>query len=263
MSPRETTTPPEPSPPGVLDRALELVRFLRANDEWDGRQTHESLIRHLLEESHEVAEAIHAGDDPRLQKELGDLLLNLAFQIVVAEERLSFTAEQVVAGLEDKMQRRHPHLYGLGEQESWELIKAREREAGESALDGVPDGFDPLHKAYRLQELASGVGFDWPEVTPAIQKLREEIVEVEAALGSEDELPDELGDLLFAVVNVIRLAGQQPTVVLERANRKFDRRFRRVEGLAGEDGHTLPGPDLETLDRYWERAKDEESGDAQ
>ncbi len=251
---------PDPAPDRALDRALELVRFLRANCEWDAAQTPESLIRHLLEESHEVADAIHGGSAETLRQELGDLLLNLAFQIVIAEERGRFDAEAVVSDLEDKMRRRHPHLYGLGDAASWDEVKLGERSEGESALDGVPDGFDPLHKAYRLGELASGVGFDWPGPEPALDKVQEEVGEVRRSLPSRAGLADELGDLLFAAVNVIRLAGHQPGVVLERANRKFAERFRRVEALAAESGRPMQDLDLEGLDALWERVKRQEDG---
>ncbi len=254
----------EPDAPrsATLDRALDLVRFLRASCEWDAEQTPESLVRHLLEESHEVADAIHGGSPQTLAGELGDLLLNLAFQIVIAEERRQFDAEAVVAALEGKMKRRHPHLYGLGDQVPWDELKARERSDGESALDGVPEGYDPLHKAYRLGELASGVGFDWPRPEPALDKVGEEVEEIRASLGSGEGLADELGDLLFAAVNVVRLAGHQPGVVLERANRKFSERFRRVESLVQASGQRLDALDLAGLDALWEQVKREE-GDGQ
>lgn len=263
---------PEPSA-GVLDRALALVEFLRANCPWDAAQTHVSLRRYLLEESHEVVDAIDQGDDSALRDELGDLLLNVAFQIVVGEGRGAFDREGVVRGLEEKMRRRHPHLYG-GEYVSWERLKALERSAGaggaadgaspESAPGGllhdVIGGPDPLAHARRIQSRVSEVGFDWADPRGAWEKLREEIDEVgeELSDGNGPALEEEIGDLLFATVNLARLAGIDPTVSLQRANMKFSRRFRRVEELAQEAGIPMADAGLEVLDGFWDRAKQEE-----
>lgn len=259
MDRTQPETSPAPETPGVLDRALPLVEFLRARCSWDAAQTPASLARFLLEESHEAAAAIAAGDEEELRGELGDLLLNLAFQVVLAEERGAFGREDVVRGLEQKMRRRHPHLYGLGEREAWEAIKARERggAARESALDGLAPGMDPLLRAFRVQERAAGVGFDWDHARGAWEKVREEVEEVGAELDGPDPdaLEDELGDLLFAMVNLVRLAGADPVAVLGRANAKFERRFRGVEALAREHGMAMPEAGLEALDRLWDEVK--------
>lgn len=272
---------PEPSA-GVLDRALDLVEFLRQNCPWDAAQTHRSLRRHLLEESHEVVDAIDQGDDPGLREELGDLLLNVAFQIVVGEGRGAFDRELVVAGLEEKMRRRHPHLYG-GEAESWERLKQKEREQKErereyptrqslspastsegaehvGLLSDLVAGLDPLSHARRIQSRVSEVGFDWVDPSGAWTKLREEIDEVGAEIESGDAraLEEEIGDLLFATVNLARLAGIDPTMSLQRANVKFSRRFRRVEELAKVAGVSMEDAGLEVLDGYWNEAKREE-----
>lgn len=275
--------------PGTLDRGLALVRFLRAHCPWDAAQTAETLLPHLLEEAHEVAHAIREGDADELQGELGDLLLNLAFQVVVAEEGSRFTADSVVRRLEEKMARRHPHLYGLGPKEDWDVIKAREEarrsrsapgprgmaEAADDArasrvLEGVPPTLDPLTRAHRLQSRAAGVGFDWESHHGAWDKVAEELEEVrqelEAAAGGasgspagppdgRDRVEEELGDLLFAVVNLVRLAGAHPATSLDRANRKFLRRFGAVEGLARERGLALEEASLEALDGLWEEVK--------
>jgi len=255
---------------GHLDRAVELVRFLRGECDWDRRQTPESLIPHLLEEAHEVVDAIREDKDEDLEGELGDLLLNLAFQIVLGEERSTFTATSVMDRLEDKMWRRHPHLTGLGEQEDWEVLKARERleklgEDGASVLAGIPDGLDPLHKAHRIQDRVSAVGFDWDDATGALDKVREEVEEVRDALSRSDpdretdpHLEEELGDLLFAVVNLVRLAGTHSGTALETANRKFSRRFARLETMAAELGISVPDAGLEVLDQIWDEVKIEE-----
>lgn len=280
-------TPPPAVPelpravPGSLDRAVEMVHFLRAHCPWDAAQTPRSLIPYLVEESHEVVDAIRADDPPALAAELGDLLLNLAFQIAIAEETGSFDREQVTAAMEEKMRRRHPHLFGLGERESWEALKAREREAGgapaggegtpgggthrggeASVLSGLASGLDPLMKAHRIQEKVSGVGFDWDSADGAWAKVAEEVTEVGEVLHGRDPgaLEEELGDLLFAVVNLTRLAGVHPSEALDRANRKFRARFEGVEALARERGVVLHEAGLEALDLLWDEVKARERG---
>jgi len=250
---------------GTMDRALELVRFLRVECPWDRKQTPESLVPHLLEEAHEVVDAIREGHDDDLEGELGDLLLNLAFQIVLGEEQRAFTAASVMERLEKKMWARHPHLFGLGDQEDWEVLKARERrekfgEEGASVLAGIPAGLDPLHKAHRIQDRVSGVGFDWADATGALEKVQEEVGEVKDALAHEEfpRLEEELGDLLFAVVNLVRLAGSHSETALEHANRKFSRRFQRLETMAAEMDISVPEATLEVLDQIWDEVKIEE-----
>lgn len=257
--------PSSPGSGGVLDRALALAEFLRARCPWDAAQTPASLQPLLLEEAYEVAEAIAGGDDPGLRDELGDLLLNLAFQTVLAEERGAFGREEMVAGLEQKMRRRHPHLYG-GTPEPWAAIKARERaeRAGgpEGMLDGLPSGMDPLLRAFRIQERVAGVGFDWPDPSGALEKVREEVEEVahELVAGDAGLLEEELGDLLFAAVNLARLANVHPTAALARANAKFSRRFGALERLACDRGVVLGEAPLEALDVLWDEVKREERG---
>ncbi len=251
--------------PGHLDRAVELVRFLRVECAWDREQTPKSLVPHLLEEAHEVVDAIRRNHDDDLEGELGDLLLNVAFQVALAEERGAFTPASVMERLEKKMWDRHPHLFGLGEKEDWEVLKAKERrekfgEEGVSVLAGIPAGLDPLHKAHRIQDRVSGVGFDWEDATGALEKVREEIKEVRAALKHEElpRLEEELGDLLFAVVNLVRLAGSHSGTALEQANRKFSRRFERLEEMAAELDISIPDAPLDVLDQIWDEVKIEE-----
>ncbi len=276
------TPPPRPgsdhaeSAEGTLDRGLALVRFLRAHCPWDAEQTHESLVPYLLEESHEVVDAIHRGDDRGLEGELGDLLLNLAFQVVVGEERGALTAESVTRRIEEKMRRRHPHLYGDGPEVPWMEIKARERareararaESGleeevEGVLDAIPASLDPLTMAYLVQDRVGGVGFDWPDWHGPEEKVREELDEVRDELVSgevePEALEDELGDLLFAVVNLVRKAGAHPVKALDRANRKFAARFRAVERLAEESGVEFGVASLEELDELWDAVKRQEA----
>jgi len=261
---------PDGFPPaaGTLDRALSLVAWLRAHCPWDGEQTPASLVPHLLEETHEVVDAIHDGDPQALRGELGDLLLNLAFQVVIAEEEGHFSREEVISELESKMVRRHPDLFGRGEKERWEVIKSREREASRGAsseasvaaggtLQGLATGLDPLHRAHRVQEKVSGVGFDWEDPSGALAKVREELEEVEEALAGSDAeaLAEEVGDLLFAVVNLARLARTHPVPSLERANRKFIGRFNALEALAHERGVPIPGASLAEMDELWDEVK--------
>jgi ATP diphosphatase len=246
----------------VLDRALDLVRFLRARCPWGAAQTPTSLLPYLLEETHEVADAVTRGDDPALRDELGDLLLNVAFQIVLAEERLAFDAGAVVATLEAKMRRRHPHLYGDGPAEPWEAVKARERGADNcdaSLLDGMAHGLDPLSRAQRIQDRVSAVGFDWADAHGAFTKVAEELAEVREAttIGGTD-VEEELGDLLFAVVNLTRLSGAHAMRALQRANAKFSDRFRALETLARARGLALDTAGLEALDALWDEVKREE-----
>jgi MazG family protein len=246
--------------PVQLDRALALVRFLRANCPWDAAQTPASLIPYLLEEAHETSEAITAGNEAELKSELGDLLLNVAFQIVLAEERGAFTGEDVVTHLEAKMRRRHPHLYGDGPPQKWEELKARERAAEDSAatlLSGLSKALDPLSRAHRIQERVSTVGFDWADARGAFEKVAEELEEVREAMAAEpsDALEEELGDLLFAVVNLTRLAGTHSLQALQRANQKFTKRFDALELLARERGVSLGQASLEELDELWDEVK--------
>ena len=258
---------PEPGiAPAALDRALDLVRFLRDGCEWDAAQTPDSLLPYLIEEAHEVAEAVTARDDRGLPRELGDLLLNVAFQIVLAEERAAFTAEDVVRALEAKMRRRHPHLYGDGPAVPWEQLKAAERAADAGAdggdtvpsvLAGLPTGLDPLSMAHRIQDRVAAVGFDWPDVHGPLEKVTEELDEVRTAIrtGTPADVEEELGDLLFAVVNLSRLAGVHPTGALRAANRKFMTRFTALEALAAERGVVLGEASLEALDELWDEVK--------
>jgi MazG family protein len=247
--------------PAPLNRAIDLVRFLRANCAWDAAQTPQSLLPYLLEEAHEVADAVADGNDAELPSELGDLLLNVAFQIVLAEERGAFGAEEVVSVLEAKMRRRHPHLYGDGPQEHWETLKLRERPDGDHAtsiLSGLARGLDPLSKAHRIQERVSTVGFDWPDTSGALAKVSEELDEVRAVLpngAGDGTLEEELGDLLFAVVNLARLAQVHPLKALQGANAKFVRRFEALERLAKERGFVLGEASLQELDVLWDEVK--------
>lgn len=254
-----------------LDDTLALMRDLRRRCEWDAAQTHESLRPYLLEEAHELDEAIRLGDDRLMREELGDLLLQVLFHSVLAEERRAFTLPDVAEGLITKMKARHPHLYGDSAREPWERMKSKQRR---TIGDGLPSALPGLHRAHRLQDRAAGVGFDWPDVTGPAAKVEEELEEVRTELR-ESPLPPssnappvfderhyrleaELGDLLFAVVNLCRKAGVHASIALDKANAKFERRFKRMEQLAAERNIDVRSAGLEQLDALWDQAKREE-----
>lgn len=245
---------------------MEMVRDLRNRCAWDRVQTRETLRPYLIEEVHELDHAIGLDDRAAIRQEVADLLLHLAWQLVLAEEAGEFSADQTALDLEQKMKRRHPHLFDLGPKESWEVLKQREvGRAGEKAggrsgtLGGLPTSLPELLMAYRLQERAAGVGFDWPDSAGPAEKVREELAEVLAELPSttatQDRLEHEIGDLLFSVVNLARKAGVHPGPALERANRRFTERFSKVEQLASERGVDLPTAGLNALDSLWNEAK--------
>ena len=252
----------------TLEDALAIMRDLRTRCDWDAAQTHASLRPYLLEEAHELDDALRAGDDGQMREELADVLLQVLFHSVIAEERGAFDAGGVAGALVAKMRARHPHLYGDGERESWERMKATARA---SIVDGLPVNLPALHRAHRLQDRAAGVGFDWPDVDGPSQKVDEELAEVREQLRDApvelgpggvpviDErhlaLEEELGDLLFACVNLCRKAGVHASLALDRANAKFARRFQQMESLASARGLSLGDLDLEALDELWEEAK--------
>jgi MazG family protein len=252
----------------AFDDALALMRDLRVRCDWDAAQTHESLRPYLLEEAHEVDEAIRSGDDRLLREELGDLLLQVLFHGVLAEERGAFAAGDVAQTLALKMRGRHPHLYGDGVKEPWERMKAKRRT---SIVDGLPVHLGPLLRAHRLQERAAGVGFDWPSVDGPLDKVAEELAEVEesmtahppalapsgAAVGgaAHERLVEELGDLLFSCVNLCRKAGVHAAIALDRSNAKFAQRFQAVERLAQSRGLVIGQVPLSVLDALWDEVK--------
>src|SRR2546429_2834014 len=245
---------------GALARALALVRDLRTRCPWDRAETRETLRPYLVEEALELDQALRHGEPAALRDELGDLLLHLAFQIVVGEEKREFDAETVTRALEEKMWRRHPKLFGdsqTSDHEGWEKVKRRERGAGSRTLRGLPPSLPPLLMAYRLQERAAGVGFDWPDARGPLEKVREELTEVERATGNGQRgtIEEELGDLLFAVVNLARKLAIDPRAALERANDKFQRRFEAVERLAGQRGVDIGHAGLDELDKLWDEVK--------
>ena len=249
-----------------LDDTLALMRDLRARCDWDAAQTHDSLRPYLVEEAHELDDALRARDDRAIRDELGDVLLQVLFHSVIAEERGAFSMRDVADALIAKMHARHPHLYGDGERVAWERQKAKARA---SIADGLPVDLPALHRAHRLQDRAAGVGFDWPDVDGPASKVEEELTEVRNELHAARErgvhpvapdtkVEEELGDLLFAVVNLCRKANVHASVALDKANMKFVRRFEAIERLAAARGIDVKTAGLEVLDGLWDEVKVEE-----
>lgn len=247
-----------------IERLVAIMARLRdpkTGCEWDTVQTFETIAPYTIEEAYEVADAIERGDMAELKDELGDLLLQVVFHSRMAEEAGHFTLADVITAISDKMERRHPHIF-LGQAEGghhlWEQIKAAERNAKGrqsagtvSALEGVALGLPALLRAEKLQKRAARTGFDWPDATGARAKIDEELAEVEDA-ATQEEREEEIGDLLFAVVNWARKQGVDPEAALRGANAKFERRFRAMEAEAGE---TFAGLDLDSKEALWQSAK--------
>ena len=265
----------------ALGRAVAMVQDLRRRCPWDRVQTRETLRPYLVEEVFELDQALSDNDRAAIRDEVADLLLHLAWQLVLADEHDEFTADQIADDLEKKMKRRHPHLFDLGPPTNWGALKRRENPNG--VLAGLPSALPGLLLAYRLQERAATIGFDWPDAAGPMVKVREELEEVEAAdragrtdrtdvtassapsdpttqpvnPPASDEITDEIGDLLFAVVNLARKLRVQPHTALDRANRKFRARFEALERLAAQRGIDMSTAGLEVLDGLWEEVKRE------
>jgi len=254
-----------------LDRLLAIMARLRdprAGCPWDVAQSFETIAPYTIEEAYEVAEACETGDAGALKDELGDLLFQVVFHARMSEESGGFAFNDVAKAVADKMVRRHPHVFGDAEITSaaaqtvaWEEQKAAERSAqgAASALDGVGLGLPALTRAAKLQRRAARVGFDWPEVAPIFAKIDEEIAELRDAMSeSAERIEDELGDLLFAVVNLARRLDTDPEQALRRACRKFERRFRRVEERLAAAGKAPGAATLDEMEAQWQWAKSEE-----
>jgi ATP diphosphatase len=241
-----------------IERLAGIMARLRGPDgcEWDRAQDFASIAPYTLEEAHEVADAIARGNMPDLCEELGDLLLQVVFHARMAEEAGHFTLTDVARGIADKMERRHPHIFGpdagsatAGEvRATWEEIKAREKPR-DSVLDGIALALPALTRAEKLASRAARKGFDWPDATGPLGKIHEELAEVEAA-ESEADRAEEIGDLLFAAANYARKLGVDPEDALRQANRKFERRFRKIEQVSG-----FAVLSLESQEALWQAAK--------
>ena len=241
-----------------IQRLVTIMARLRDPEhgcEWDKVQTFSTIAPFTIEEAYEVADAIERADMAELKDELGDLLLQVVFHSRIAEEAGLFTLEDVAQSISDKMERRHPHIFGddaEGGHHRWEEIKADERAArgATSALDGVTIGLPALVRAEKIQKRAARTGFDWPDARGARAKIDEELAEVEAA--GDDTREEEIGDLLFSVVNWSRKFGIDPEAALRRANNKFEQRFKTMEDEAGD---AFAGLSLDAKEALWQRAK--------
>ena len=270
-----TATPLLPLPPVTVQHTwvelVEIMTRLRACCPWDREQTHESLLPYLVEEAHEVVEAVDEADPKKLCEELGDLLLQIVFHSQIAAEKGQFSVADVINALADKMIRRHPHMFGDAsistsqeQMKSWELIKTKEASMKnrESLLDGIPRSLPSLLSAQRLQEKAATVNFDWPQTDGIVEKVEEEMRELRVAADSGEiaHIREEIGDVFFTLVNLARRLGVDAEAALRAANVKFRERFAAMERMAGGGATALAGRSLEDLDVLWKRAKDHEAG---
>ncbi len=246
----------------TFDELLSIMKRLRKECPWDREQTNDSIKGHTIEEAFEVVEAIDHRNDYDLQHELGDLLLHVVFHTEIAAEDDRFTIEDVLRAIIDKLVRRHPHIFGDTEvrdagdvKRNWEQIKMDE--GRESVIDGVPRSLPALLKAYRMQDKASKIGFDWERGEDVWAKVHEEIEELRLAVEGEnsEDIEEEIGDLLFSIVNYARFLHVNPEDALRRTIDKFDRRFRHVEKRLREEGREPGDATLAEMDRYWDEAK--------
>ena len=261
----------------AMQQLLDIMAQLR-NPEggcpWDLKQDFRSILPHTLEEAYEVADAIESDDRMQLRDELGDLLFQVVFYCQLAREEGSFEFADVAQTMSDKLIRRHPHVFSPPADEAvlgtsaldadqvlqkWEAIKQTERDTKQqySVLDDVPNALPAMQRSAKLQKRAANVGFDWPDVTPVLANMAEELEEIEQAFasGDKDHTLEELGDLMFACVNMARHLKQDPEQVMRAANAKFERRFRFLETQLVEAGESLESVDLERMEAGWKAAK--------
>ena len=268
-----------PKPPDdslePIDRLRAIVRILRGPGgcPWDIEQTQKSLIPNILEEAYEAADAIRSGNKNNVIEELGDLLLQVVMQSEIASESDDFFLEDVAIAISDKLIRRHPHVFGddqLNDTESvlnkWEEIKRSEKgNQKKYILDGVTNGLPSLIKAHEIQKKVEKVGFDWPEASSVIPKIREELDEVEEAINEgganqqNENLAEEIGDLLFAVTNLTRKIGMDSESLLAAANQKFINRFNEVEKILEKQGTNVVEADIQCMEKAWEKVKNKDS----
>jgi tetrapyrrole methylase family protein/MazG family protein len=250
-----------------IDELLEIMATLRGPEgcPWDREQTHESLRPYVVEEAYELLEAVDGGENGEIREELGDILLQIVFHSQIASEDGRFGFDDVVRGINEKLQRRHPHVFGSEKADgvddvvrNWERIKTETE--GKKKTKRHP-GTPILHRALRIQEKAVSLGFDWEEVSQLFDKIDEEVGEIREAveLGNREKIMEEIGDLLFMAVNLSRFLDIHPEDALERSLSKFSCRFRSMEEAAAGDGRSLEAMTLEEMEEYWARAKNQES----
>lgn len=248
----------------ALGKMLDVLDILRVKCPWDAKQTNESLRTNTIEEVYELSDALVADDNNNIKKELGDVLLHIAFYSKIGEEKGLFDIGDVADALREKLIFRHPHVFGQAHVDSaaavsqnWEQIKLKEKGGNKTVLAGVPASLPALIKANRIQEKARNVGFDWDAKEQVWDKVKEEISEVETELkkGDLQKTEEEFGDLLFSIINAARLYGVNPDNALEKTNRKFIKRFNYLEAKAKEMGKTLKEMSLAEMDAIWNEAK--------
>ena len=247
-----------------FEKLLYILNELREKCPWDSKQTFDSLRTLTIEEVYELSDAIIEKDFEKIKKESGDLLLHVVFYAKLGEEAGKFNIKDVIDALNEKLIYRHPHVFGdtkiTGEKEvleNWENLKLKEKGGNKRLLDGVPKSLPACVKAYRIQEKASNIGFDWEKPEDVWQKVKEEIAEVEQAAQTADkeQLEEEFGDLLFSLVNAARLYGINPETALEKTNKKFISRFNYIEDKLKEQNKTLKDTNLQEMDKLWNEAK--------
>ncbi len=243
---------------------LEIIATLRMGCPWDKKQTMDSLRSLSIEEVYELGDAILAGDMTEVKKELGDLLMHIVFYAQIAEEQHLFDISDVLDGICEKLKYRHPHIYGnikvADEKEvlqNWEQLKLKEKGRKHQVLEGVPVSLPALVKAYRIQDKARGVGFDWKQKEEVWDKVSEELGEfqVELKQADKEKMEEEFGDFLFSIINAARLYDINPENALEKTNRKFIHRFNYVEQRVKDQGKELKDVSLEEMENYWQEAK--------
>lgn len=248
----------------ALGRVLDTLDILRVKCPWDAKQTNESLRPNTIEEVYELVQALLDENQPEIKKELGDVLLHVFFYAKIGSEKGEFDIADVADALNNKLITRHPHVFGDVHADTahqvemnWEQIKLKEKDGNRSVLGGVPAALPALVKAFRIQEKAANVGFDWADRAEAWNKVREESEEFAAEIESMDaeKMESEMGDLLFSVINIARLYGINPENALEKTNRKFIRRFNHIERRAKENGMELKDMTLGQMDEFWNEAK--------
>jgi XTP/dITP diphosphohydrolase len=250
----------------AFEHLLKIMDELRAQCPWDKKQTLESLRYLTIEETYELSDAILEKDMDGIKKELGDLMLHLVFYSKIGSETGDFDIKNVLDSIIEKLIRRHPHIYGdvtvnnaEDVKNNWEKIKLEEKDR-DSVLTGVPNSLPAMVKAYRMQEKARGVGFDWNNAGQVWEKVNEEIAELnhEIALGDQEKMEKEFGDLLFSLVNYARFIGINPEDALERTNKKFVKRFKYIEQQSKKHGKSLKNMTLKEMDGFWDEAKKNE-----
>lgn len=248
----------------ALGKVIDTLDILRVQCPWDKKQTNESLRPNTIEEVYELCEALVNNDDKNIRKELGDVLLHVLFYSKIGEEKGAFDIADVAEALNEKLIFRHPHIFGDVKatsahqvEQNWEQIKLKEKDGNRTVLAGVPTSLPAMIKAYRVQEKAANVGFDWAEPSQVWQKVKEEISEFEAevAYANKEKMEQEMGDVLFSLINAARLYGINPENALEKTNQKFIKRFNYIEGVARKAGKNLNEMSLEEMDTLWNEAK--------